>query len=82
MIPIAATAAPVVASYLEPHQARTRKPTSYEDLLGDAIERAYAAGLHERDALLAYLNKSGPLGPDGQPWTPESFQSEMARLGA
>jgi len=26
---------------LEPHQARTRTPTTYEDLLGDAIERAY-----------------------------------------
>lgn len=82
MIPIAAVSAPVVASYLEPHQARTRKPTAYEDLLGDSIERAYAAGLHELDALLGYLNKAGPLGPDGQPWTPDTFQAEMARLGA
>lgn len=81
MIPIAAVSAPVVASYLEPHQARSRKPTAYEDLLGDAIERAYAAGLHELDALLGYLNRSGPLGPDGQPWTPATFQAEMARLG-
>lgn len=82
MIPIAAVSAPSVASYLEPHQARTRKPTAYEDLLGDAIERAYAAGLHELDALLGYLNQSGPLGPDGQRWTPETFETEMARLGA
>lgn len=81
MIPIAAVTAPVVASYLEPHQARTRKPNAHEDLLGDSIERAYAAGLHELDALLGYLNKSGPLGPDGQPWTPETFEREMARLG-
>lgn len=81
MIPIAAVSAPVVASYLEPHQARTRKPTAYEDLLGDSIERAYAAGYHELDALLAYLNKAGPLGPDGQPWTADTFQAEMARLG-
>ena len=82
MIPIAAVQAPVVASYLEPHQARTRKPTAYEDLLGDSIERGFATGLHELDALLVYLNKAGPLGPDGQPWTPETFQAEMARLGA
>ena len=82
MIPIAAVSAPVVASYLEPHQARTRKPTAHEDLLGDSIERAYAAGLHELDALLDYLNKAGPMGPDGQPWTPETFEAEMARLGA
>jgi len=82
MIPIAAVQAPTVASYLEPHQARTRKPTAYEDLLGDSIERGFAAGLHEQDALLAYLNKVGPLGPDGQPWTAKTFQAEMARLGA
>jgi len=81
MIPIAAISAPTVASYLEPHQARTRKPTAYEDLLGDSIERAYASGLHELGALLGYLNQAGPPGPDGQPWTPESFQCEMARLG-
>jgi hypothetical protein len=82
MIPIAAVQAPVVASYLEPHQARSRKPTAHEDLLGDSIERAYAAGHHELDDLLAYLNKAGPSGSDGQPWTPETFQAEMARLGA
>jgi len=81
MIPIAAVTAPAVASYLEPHQARNRKPTAYEDLLGDSIERAYAAGLHELDALLDHLNKVGPQGPDGQAWTPESFEREMARLG-
>lgn len=81
MIPIALSA-PRVASYLEPHQARERKPTAYEDLLGDSIERAYASGRHELEALLEYLNQAGPPGPDGQPWTAQSFQSEMARLGA
>jgi hypothetical protein len=29
--------------YLDPYQARKRPPTSYEDLLGDAIERAFGA---------------------------------------
>ena len=82
MIPISAIAAPSVASYLDPHQARERKPTAYEDLLGDSIERGFAAGLHERDTLVAYLNKAGPLGPDGQAWTADIFESEMARLGA
>jgi hypothetical protein len=82
MIPIAAVSASTAASYLEPHQARDRKPTAFEDLLGDSIERAYAAGHHELDALIGYLNKAGPIGPDGNAWTPESFQAEMARLGA
>ena len=67
--------------YLNPHQARTRPPTSYEDLLGDAIERGFGAGHGELDALLAHLNKSGPLGPNGAPWTAESFQSVIKTLG-
>ena len=73
---------PVAPLYLNPHQARERQPTSHEDLLGDSIERAYAAGLHEIDALVGYLNDAGPLAPGGKPWTPESFKAEMARLGA
>jgi hypothetical protein len=72
---------PTPAIYLEPHQARTRAPTTYEDLLGDAIERAFGAGHWELDALVAYLNKSGPLGPNGQPWTTESFAATLKTLG-
>ena len=73
---------PVVQErYLDPNQARTRTPTSYEDLLGDAIERAFGAGHWELESLLAYLNKSGPLGPNGQPWTAETYQSVIKTLG-
>ncbi len=66
--------------YLDQHQARKRQPTTFEDLLGDSIERAFGAGHWELDALVAYLNKSGPLGPNGQPWTAESYQSVMKTL--
>ena len=66
--------------YLNPHQARRRPPTSYEDLLGDAIERAFGAGHWELDALVSYLNKSGPLGPNGAPWTAATFQAVMKTL--
>jgi hypothetical protein len=68
--------------YNETHQSRGAAPTAYENLLGDAIERAFAAGIHELDALVRYLNESGPAGPDGQAWTAESYQREMARLSA
>ena len=68
--------------YNETHQTRSAPPTAYESLLGDAIERAYAAGIHDLDALVACLNESGPSGPNAEPWTPESFKTEMARLGA
>ena len=67
--------------YLDPHQARKRPPTSYEDLLGDAIERGFGAGHWELDALIEHLNRSGPLGPNGALWTAESFQTVMKTLG-
>ena len=34
------------------------------------------------DALVNYLNTTGPSGPNGQAWTAESYQQEMARLAA
>lgn len=68
--------------FLNPHQARRRLPTSFEDLLGDAIERAFAAGAHELPALVARLNETGPSAENGAPWTEESFSALMARLSA
>lgn len=67
--------------YLEPHQARQRPPTSYEDLLGDAIERAFGAGAHDLPELVARLNDTGPSAENGEPWTEASFRALMARLG-
>ena len=68
--------------YLDPHQARTRAATPYEDLLGDAIERAFGAGVGELPAMVAHLNATGPAAENGQPWTEQSFQDLMRRLGA
>ena len=67
--------------YLEPHQARQRPPTLFEDLLGDAIERAFGEGVQTLPELVACLNRSGPAGERGEAWTEESFQALMARLG-
>ena len=59
-----------------------------EAALGDArryafpLERAFAAGIHDLPGLVQYLNTAGPSGPNGQPWTSESYQHEMARLAA
>ena len=33
------------------------------------------------ESLTQYLNSAGPSCADGKPWTPESFQHEMAKLG-
>ena len=38
-------AAELPERYQQPHQARQRPPTSFEDLLGDAIERAFGNGI-------------------------------------
>ena len=67
--------------YLEPHQARQRPPTSFEDLLGDAIERAYAQGIQDLPGLVACLNDTGPSAENGQDWTEASFTALVARLG-
>ena len=61
--------------YLDPHQARTRQSTPYEDLLGDAIERAFADGVTELPALVAQLNDTGPSCENGQPWTENRHRS-------
>ncbi|GAB2487654.1 MAG: recombinase-like helix-turn-helix domain-containing protein [Comamonas sp.] len=70
-----------VDRYLEPHQARQRPGTLFEDLLGDTIERAFGEGVQTLPELVAYINRSGPAGEDGQAWTEASFQALMARLG-
>ncbi len=80
-IPIYAAGQAAGQRYLNPHQARPRPPTAYEDQLGDALERAFAGGHWELDALIAQLNHSGPTAPGGQPWTADNFQAEMAVLG-
>ena len=70
------------ALYNETHQSRSKAPSSYESLLGDSIERAFGAGIQDLDSLVKYLNTTGPSGPNGQAWTAESYQQEMARLAA
>ncbi len=68
--------------YNETHQNRSAEPTAYESLLGDSIERAFGQGIHDLEGLVAYLNQAGPAGPNGQAWTAESYQREIARLAA
>ena len=68
--------------YLNPHQARDREPDEWQNLLGDAIERAYAAGIHDLAGLVASLNEAHVPAPNGQPWSAELFQREMKRLGS
>ena len=68
--------------YLNPHQARDCPPDDYQNLLGDAIERAFAAGIHDLPGLVGRLNEANVPSPNGAPWTPSLFRKEMKRLGA
>lgn len=66
---------------IEPWQFRTAAPTDYEDRLGDALEAAFAAGVHELPDLAAALNEAGLRTPDGEAWTEANFPAAMKRLG-
>lgn len=66
--------------YLDPHQARRREPTVYENLLGDEIERAFSSGIEELPELVRALNNSGLTTPAGEAWTEENYCDVMARL--
>ena len=69
--------------YLEPHQTRDRAPTVSEDLLADAIEAAYAAGVHDLDGLVARLNAACvPTMNGADTWSADLLKRELARLGA
>jgi len=67
--------------FLEPHQAQAAPPTDFENRLGDAIEAAYGAGIHDLDGLVTHMDEHGPLNPAGGSWTIENFTALMAELG-
>jgi hypothetical protein len=68
--------------YLEIHQTRDHEPTDYENLLADAIERIFAAGVQDLDGVVAGLNEQSVPAPRGKLWTKELYLEEMKRLGA
>ena len=68
--------------YNATHQTRIAPPSAWEDQLGDAIEAAFAQGIHDLTGLVVEINHHGLTDPDGQAWTPSRFEAEMARLGA
>jgi hypothetical protein len=68
--------------YLEVHQTRAGEPTEYESLLGDALERAFAAGVTDIEGVVRGLIDYGVPAPDGKSWTVELLQSELKNLGA
>ncbi|MFN3892551.1 MAG: recombinase-like helix-turn-helix domain-containing protein [Beijerinckiaceae bacterium] len=68
--------------YLQPHQTRDREPTDYENLLADALEKAFAGGADQLDEICRQLIADCVPSPGGQAWTATLLQSELKRLGA
>ena len=56
-------------------------PEQPHHLVEPLIERAFGEGVQTLPELVAYINRSGPAGENGEPWTEDSFQALMARLG-
>ncbi|MGE3245246.1 MAG: recombinase-like helix-turn-helix domain-containing protein [Beijerinckiaceae bacterium] len=67
--------------YLDVHQTRDREPSEYENLLGDALERSFAAGVTDLEGVVTGLVDYGVPGPDGQSWSVELLRAELKRLG-
>jgi hypothetical protein len=68
--------------YLSANQSRDRAPTVYENLLGDGLERAFAAGVTEPAGIVEALNAEGVPTPNGGAWSVELLCRELKRLGA
>lgn len=63
-------------------QTRGEAPTEYEVALTDALEELFDKDIESLPDLVAALNDRGVFGPGGSPWTEDSFQTEIKRLGA
>ena len=55
---------------------------SYEDRLGDALEKLLGGGADGLAALAAGLNELGIEAPDGARWSADALAAELRRLAA
>lgn len=67
--------------YLKAHQTRQGPPTQYELKLATAIEEIFGRGDHDLQSLVAGLNATGIVAPDGTPWSVERFVDQFKSLG-
>ncbi len=62
-------------------QRRGRAPSDHENAMGEALEGIFEQGIEDLDGIVERLNELGVASDDGAPWTTESFQDEIAKLG-
>ncbi|GAA3672969.1 MULTISPECIES: recombinase-like helix-turn-helix domain-containing protein [Acetobacter] len=68
--------------YNETWQTRTHEPDPYENMLGDALEAAFARGATTLTEIIPVMIERDIPAPDGRNWTEHSLADELARLGA
>ena len=62
-------------------QHRAAAPDEFENRLGDALEQIFGRGTESLPEIVSELNKT-MADRSGKPWTEQTFQAEMKRLGA
>jgi hypothetical protein len=62
-------------------QHRAEAPSEFENRLGDALEQIFAKGIESLPQVVEELNQT-TRDRAGNPWTEQTFQAEMKRLGA
>lgn len=67
--------------YLEPHQTHPDPITPYEAKLAGSLTEIFTGGATTLPEVVDGLNALGLHGPDGGPWTEDTFRAEMRRLG-
>lgn len=55
---------------------------SYEDVLGDGLERALSGGATTLEEVVVALNQMNVRGPAGQIWNIDLISNELQRLGS
>ncbi|MFT8675475.1 MAG: recombinase-like helix-turn-helix domain-containing protein [Acetobacter sp.] len=66
--------------YNETFQSRLREPDPYENMIGDALEAAFARGATTLADILPVLAERDIAAPDGSSWTEAKLAAELARL--
>jgi hypothetical protein len=67
--------------YLEAHQTHPEPITPYERKLAGSLTEVFSGGATSLDEVVAGLNALGLHGPNGKPWSDDTFRAEMRRLG-
>jgi hypothetical protein len=64
-----------------PFQYRSGAPSEYEMMLCSSLSEVFIKGIETLPEIVKSLNHMNVGMPNGEPWTAEIFELEMARMG-